>query len=282
MTSDSTFDPFPLSLPSAQPICEQLHRHAGKHGTSFPLFTVGCFSNKLLVITHDFHVYDLKPKSLVVDQDRLIYQLNLKDGQPVPLCKKWPTLCTLSKRTFPNANYSFMVSQDPNIYLAVLLRSGDGSSVVYNIIEDQIYREVYYNERPARGQIWISSSRSRVYNLIIPASDSSGTLHITRIPLGHIKTRLELYPVTGNRVMCSPPNAPNQVFIRRWCNHSSGEHSILWPVKRGFVANKFFFLLTSDRVVYIFPESSYDNGEPVNFTKVKSKYLYCHKDIQLS
>ena len=246
-------------------ICESLRQ---TDGGKLKILAVGKTSRRLLLITVDFHVYDVALDSMNSAMDKLYL-----GSKPRPLDEKYPKLSNNNSfKDIKNIifNAFIMSDADADWICITTKRSSRKQGVNYDIDNSEVMTGwVYQGHNP---HVLISTSLPCQYYSL----ESYGSLVINRyecLTSHHVRDHPEIMPKYDNLAICYGQNETTitmeKIPHRR---HDGGIHcrsgnAVNWPVLKGFVTGGKFYLF-GEQNIYVFEEKVFlEQGQPYAVTK---------------
>ncbi|XP_027199977.2 uncharacterized protein LOC113794089 [Dermatophagoides pteronyssinus] len=246
-------------------ICESLRQ---TDGGKLKILAVGKTSRRLLLITVDFHVYDVALDSMNSAMDKLYL-----GSKPRPLDEKYPKLSNNNSfKDIKNIIFNAFIMSDADAdWICITTKSSSRKQGVnYDIDNSEVMTGwVYAGENP---QVLISTSLPCQYYSL----ESYGSLVINRyecLTSHHVRDHPEIMPKYDNLAICYGQNETTitmeKIPHRR---HDGGIHcrsgnAVNWPVLKGFVTGGKFYLF-GEQNIYVFEEKVFlEQGQPYAVTK---------------
>ncbi|KAH9424578.1 hypothetical protein DERP_004763 [Dermatophagoides pteronyssinus] len=235
-------------------ICESLRDN---NGNKLNLLTVGKTPERLLLITKDLFVYDVAADSMDSALDKLYLR-----SKPMPLEKKYPTF--YSHPQFKQAKdvifNAWVISDVEGDWICITVRASTGrDGVNYNIKLDEVALGWKYFENPE--EVLLSTQQPcKFYS--VRHNDGGLKIQIYGCSGNSIRKKNAIGPLEHVFFKICFDQSKTKIMIDRSCGSGT---PVQWPVLNGFVSGEKFYLF-SDRSIYVFPESAYNQrGQPVEF-----------------
>lgn len=221
------------------------------------LLTVGKTPERLLLITKDLFVYDVAADSMDSALDKLYLR-----SKPMPLEEKYPTF--YSHQLFKQAKdvifNAWVISDMEGDWICITVRVSTGrDGVNYNIKLNEVVLGWKYFENPE--EVLLSTQQPcKFYS--VRHNDGGLKIQIYGCFGNSIRKKNAIGPLQHEFFKICFDQSKTKIMIDRSCGSGT---PVQWPVLNGFVSGEKFYLF-SDRSIYVFPESAYNQrGQPVEF-----------------
>nr|XP_027203923.1 uncharacterized protein LOC113797699 [Dermatophagoides pteronyssinus] len=232
-------------------ICESLKNN---NSTQFNIIAIGTTSERILLITKDYYVYDVPIDSLDQAHDKL--HLPTK---PTPIHDKYPLLFNNpifhQFRSFPSSSNAFIMNDGKNDWFFLSKRQGETMLKVYYNMDSS---EVFTNLVPLveKNEVLVSSDIPRHYYSVVRENNN---LHMSiyRYDEDSDFKNISIIPTEGAKysICYNPQNTKIMMEKGKQCRSGIPVH---WPVLKGFVSGNKFYLFGHSSI-YIFDEAVYNN-----------------------
>uniref|UniRef100_A0A6P6YIH1 Uncharacterized protein LOC113798242 n=1 Tax=Dermatophagoides pteronyssinus TaxID=6956 RepID=A0A6P6YIH1_DERPT len=247
-------------------ICESLKNN---NNTQFKILAIGTTSERILLITKDFFVYDVPINYL--ERDKLYLPT-----KPTPIKNKYPILFKnkifADIRTMVKIDNAFIINDGKDDWIFL---TSEESKLHYNIDTSEVFGESVPSDK--KNKVFVSSDKPRhYYSLVI--KDNNLYMNIDRYDDDSNFKNMSIIPTEGSKyLICSNPQN-TRIRMEKKIKCRSGI-PVQWPVLKGFVTNYKFYLFGRS-YIYIFDEAVYNNqGEKYPVKKISyDTYFLCQDE----
>lgn len=251
-------------------ICESIKNTT----TKLNIFAIGITSTELILLTNDYYIYNIPIQSLGDNFDKLYLY-----SAPVPLKDRYPNLYNdyRFKQTINKPFNAFVLEDSETDWLCITTWhvNTQNSGINYNIKTGTVEEGWIFNGYIP--EVLISTNYPGQFYALRKRRNGN--------ELGKYKI-IDSDNVHGNRGIglfdyYYPICIENdKIYVNKFgrCNQPND-----WPVLKGYVANKKFYLFAPS-YVYIFPEDVYSNS-PNKHPIIKKEYsgfIFCPGELKKS